>query len=107
MLWYSVDVVETVQYTIYHMLRALNVYKSFWNKLVPWWEQAELSQRPRDVKKPSSYSTVKPVCNDHLYNKIYFLWFIQLCVLMKTEGTDLLLITISAFCSSSRWPLAT
>ena len=23
------------------------------------------------------YSTVKPVCNDHLYNKIYYLWFIQ------------------------------
>ena len=23
------------------------------------------------------YCTVKPVCNDHLYNKIYFLWFIQ------------------------------
>ena len=21
--------------------------------------------------------TVKPVCNDQLYNKIYFLWFIQ------------------------------
>ena len=25
----------------------------------------------------SIHSTVKPVCNDHLYNKIYFLWFIQ------------------------------
>ena len=45
--------------------------------------------------------------NDHLYNKIYFLWFIQQCVLMNTEGTNLLLITISAFWSSSRWPLAT
>ena len=22
-------------------------------------------------------STVKPVCNDHLYNKIFYLWFIQ------------------------------
>ena len=21
--------------------------------------------------------TVEPVCNDHLYNKIYYLWFIQ------------------------------
>ena len=21
--------------------------------------------------------TVKPVCNDHLYNKTYYLWFIQ------------------------------
>ena len=21
--------------------------------------------------------TVKPVCNDHLYNEIYYLWFIQ------------------------------
>ena len=23
------------------------------------------------------YATVKLVCNDHLYNKIYYLWFIQ------------------------------
>ena len=22
-------------------------------------------------------ATVKPVCNDHLYNKMYYLWFIQ------------------------------
>ena len=22
-------------------------------------------------------ATVKPVCNDHLYNKIYYLWFIH------------------------------
>ena len=51
--------------------------------------------------------TVKPVCNDHLYNKIYQLWYIQYCVLMMTEGTNLLLLTISAFWSSSRWRLAT
>ena len=51
--------------------------------------------------------TVKPVYNDHLYNKMYYLWFIQLSVLMKTECTNLLLLTISAFWSSSRWPLAT
>ena len=51
--------------------------------------------------------TVKPVCNDHLYNKFYYLWFIQQCVLIKTEGTNLLVLTISAFWSSSRWPLAT
>ena len=25
---------------------------------------------------PGEY-TVKPVCNDHPYNKIYYLWFIQ------------------------------
>ena len=24
-----------------------------------------------------NYGTVKPVCNDHLWNKIYYLWFIQ------------------------------
>ena len=51
--------------------------------------------------------TVKPVCNDHLYNKIHNLWFIQECVLMKTGGTNLLLLTIYAFWGSSRWPLAT
>ena len=27
----------------------------------------------RDVEK----YTVKPLCNDHLYNKIYYLWLIQ------------------------------
>ena len=42
-----------------------------------------------------------------LYDKIYCLWFIQWCVLMKAERTNLLLLKISAFWSSSRWPLAT
>ena len=32
--------------------------------------------------------TVKPVCNDPLYNKIYYRGFIQQCVLMKIEGTN-------------------
>ena len=50
------------------------------------------------------YNTVKPVCNDHLYDKIYYLWFIQWCVLVMTEGTILLVLTTSAFWSSSRWP---
>ena len=52
-------------------------------------------------------ATVKPVCNDHLYNKIYYLWFIQWFVLMKPGGTNLLLLSISAVWSSSRWPVAT
>ena len=39
--------------------------------------------------------TVKPVCNDHLYNKIHYLWFVQWCALMETEGTNLLLLSIS------------
>ena len=51
--------------------------------------------------------TVNPVCNDHFYNYIHYQRFIQQCVLMKTEGINLLLLTISAFWSSSRWPLAT
>ena len=38
-----------------------------------------------------------PFSNDHLYGKIYYLWFIQLYVLMKAEGTNLLLLTIYAF----------
>ena len=42
-------------------------------------------------------TTVKPVYNDHLYNDIYYLWFIQQCVLRKNEGTHSLLLTISAF----------
>ena len=49
--------------------------------------------------------TVKPVCN--LYNEIYHLWVIQWCILMMIECTNLLGLTISAFWSSSTWPLAT
>ena len=31
----------------------------------------------RPVDGPNFFATtVKPVCNDHLYNKIYYLWFI-------------------------------
>ena len=37
-------------------------------------------------------NTVKPVFNGHLYNEIYYLW----CVLMETEGTNILLLTIAA-----------
>ena len=50
---------------------------------------------------------MKPVRNDHLYDKMYYLWFIQKCILMKTESTNLPLLTISAFWGSFRWPLAT
>ena len=39
---------------------------------------------------------VKPVRNGHLYNKMYYLWFIQR-VLMVTDGTNLLVLTIIAF----------
>ena len=30
-----------------------------------------------DVSETGPCGTVKPVCNDHLYNKIYHLWFTQ------------------------------
>ena len=30
-----------------------------------------------ELHVPGFPSTVKPVCNDHLYDKIYYLWFIQ------------------------------
>ena len=52
-------------------------------------------------------NTVKPVCKDHLLNKIDYLWFIQLCALMTTGGTNLLLLSMAAFWGSSRWPRAT
>ena len=42
------------------------------------------------LKWVCSSGTVKPVSNDHLYNKIYYLWFIQWYILIKTEGTNLL-----------------
>ena len=65
------------------------------------------SRRPWRRAARGNFNTVKSVCNDHLYNKSYYLWFIQKYVLMITEGTKLLVLTISAFWSSSRWPLAT
>ena len=52
-------------------------------------------------------NTVKPVCNDHLYNEIYYLCFIQQRVLMITEGTHFLVLAISVFWGSCRWPWAT
>ena len=64
--------------------------------------------QPWQNKRENNFPyTVKPVCNDHLYNKSFYLWFIQKYALMMTEGTNLLVLTISAFWGSSRWPLAT
>ena len=59
--------------------------------------KASTSHIKRFIVKDSLY-TVKPVCNDHLYNEIYYMWFmiIQWCVSMQTEGTNLLLLTIPA-----------
>ena len=83
------------------------------------WRIDNIQQRMEEARSgnaPAQYSTpfftsdagaVKPVCNDHIPNNIYYLWFIQQRVLMETEGTNLLLLTISAFWGSSRWPLAT
>ena len=34
--------------------------------------------KPMMIKFIDAY-TVKPVCNDHLYDKTYYLWFIQEC----------------------------
>ena len=52
-------------------------------------------ERQRTCAKGTAYTdTAKPVCNDHLYDEIYHLWFIQKCVSIMTEGTNLLLLTI-------------
>ena len=32
---------------------------------------------PAHVILGMTTDTVKPVCDDHIYNKIYYLWFIQ------------------------------
>ena len=66
-------------------------------------KQPYISHVITQMEKMQMRITVKPVCNDHLYNKINYLWFIQLYVLMMTEGTNLLVLTISAFWSPS-WP---
>ena len=42
----------------------------------PVWTRGYLID-PQQVNKILVSHTVKPICNDHLYNKIYYLWFIQ------------------------------
>ena len=49
------------------------------------------------------YYTMKPVCNDHLYNGIYYRWFIQQCVLVKTEATNLQFLPSGAH-QGDPWP---
>ena len=70
------------------------------NKLFLFAKILRIDDNQINYRQNSSFVTfliaVEPVCNDHLYDKIYYLWLIQLCVLRKTEGTDLLLLTISA-----------
>ena len=83
-----------------------NGFSNWTNNHISLWMGFLCKETPFIKTKINRY-TVKPVCNDHLYNKILYLWSIQWCVLMKTEGTNLLLLIISAFWSSSRWPLAT
>ena len=48
-------------------------------------------------------NTVKPVCNDLLNNKIYYLWFIQSCVYIKTEDNNCLL-SLSGAHLGGPWP---
>ena len=78
-----------------------------WRKFDTIWYNISNSVWQWKIVMGRGLYTVKLVCNDHFYNTIYYLWFIQQCVLMKTEGTNLFLLTISAFWSSSMWPLAT
>ena len=53
------------------------------HKFQKWSIASELRRRfgnfvTDSLVNSSSYMiTVKPVCNDHLYNKTYYLWFIQ------------------------------
>ena len=46
--------------------------------LMPGLKTVDL-RHPAPVSYTRVYDTdtVKPVCNDHLYNKIHYLWFIQ------------------------------
>ena len=45
-------------------------------RLVPWIVYYEMAGHAIKSILRMLY-TVKPVCNDHLYDKIYYLWFIQ------------------------------
>ena len=43
----------------------------------------------------------------YVYMYVYAYMYAYMYTVMKTEGTNLLVLTMSAFWSSSRWPLAT
>ena len=47
--------------------------------LLHWWRlhKEHISSTLHPYYNPVYNDTVEPVCNDHLYNKIYYLWFIQ------------------------------
>ena len=38
---------------------------------------SNLTQELDFMTKTAKSFTVKPICNDHLYNKGYYVWFIQ------------------------------
>ena len=84
------DLVLKVQMTSQHWFsewvgaeQTTSYYPSQSYMIVPIHVDTQLAQQYVGIL----ISTVKPVCNDHLFNKINYLWFIQKCVLMKTEGT--------------------
>ena len=56
-----------------------NIVQWLLTKAVIWHPilQANLNFMMPDSNVAIQEYTVKPVCNDHLYNKIYGLWFIQ------------------------------
>ena len=51
--------------------------------------------------------TVKPVCNDHLSNKIYYLWFFSVMCFNKNWWYQFTRANNFCLWSSSRWPVAT
>ena len=47
-------------------------------RISAWQHQAiHIKTILQEMLKMFTLDTVKPVCNDHLYEKIYHLWFIQ------------------------------
>ena len=100
---------DILQTTFSHPFYCMKIHWNFANDIFKWMKAFIFSSKFHwSLFSRAQWTvTVKPVCNDHLYYKIYFPWFIQWCVLMKTDGTNLLLLTIPAFWGSSRWPLAT
>ena len=77
---------DEITYPFFHKFQRLHHWSLEWiSNFIP------LSQRMKvlihvGIKVDPCYSsgapvelagTVKPVCNDHLYNKIHYLWLIQ------------------------------
>ena len=75
--WFYVDDNVLVYYTIMNKYSVYIVFRVSFVVIVGSGNRKALYIINPNRHRRVDHTTVKPVCNDHLYNKIYYLWFIQ------------------------------